>query len=709
MTFFFPVNPIIMTQHSFARRAAFAAAVLALTAGTAQAQTKIKTKSSSAGKQKTTVATPTSGTGITLANLDRSVAPCDNFFQFASGSWLKNNPIPASETRWGSFQELANRNQEIERRILEKAANDRMARPGTNLQKVGDFYAAAMDSMGIEKAGLKYLQPRLNQIAAINDLPTMQHYLADPRSFGTGWYGFGISQDSKNSTQYAVRMGQGGLSLPDRDYYLKDDARSKAIRAAYQTYQVNIFKMLGDDPAMAEKNAAAVTRIETRLAKASRSRVDLREREKNYNKLTVEQATTDYPNLNIPLLLKDSGLSNVKEIIVGQPEFLKEVSVMFKEEPLADQKQYLRWHLVSGVTAALPKAYSDESFNFSKVLTGAKQQQPRWKRALRATDGALGEAFGQLYVDEAFSPEAKARAKAMVENLRVAYAERIQATEWMSAATKAEALKKLNAFAVKIGYPDKWKDYSALKISRESALNNLFATSEWASRDNLSKFGKPIDRTEWGMTPPTVNAYYNSSMNEIVFPAGILQSPFYDPKADDAVNYGGIGAVIGHEMTHGFDDQGRKSDASGNLRDWWTKEDGEKFMAKAAVVGKQFDAFMPLDSVHVNGNLTMGENLADLGGLTIAYQAFQKTPQYKAGKSIDGFTPAQRFFLGYAQIWRTNARPEFLRQQVQTDPHSPAQFRTNGPLQNMPEFHAAFGCKDGDKMVRPAADRAKIW
>ncbi|WP_460610300.1 M13 family metallopeptidase [Hymenobacter terrigena] len=700
-----------MSKPFFAGRLALSAAVLALAAGGAQAQTKIKTKSSSDGKQKTSVPANAgqTGTGISLANMDKSVSPCDNFFQFASGTWLKNNPIPAAETRWGAFNELADRNQAIERRILEKAANDRMAKPGTNLQKVGDFYAAAMDSMAIEKAGLKYLQPRLNQIAAINDLATMQHYLADPRSFGTGWYGFGVSQDSKNSTQYAVRMGQGGLTLPDRDYYLKDDARSKAIRTAYQTYQVNVFKMLGDDQATAEKNAAAVTRIETRLAQASRSRVALREREKNYNKMTVEQATADYPNLNIPLLLKDSGLNGVKEIIVGQPEFLKEVSTMFKEEPLADQKQYLRWHLVSGVTSALPKAYGDEAFKFSQVLTGAKQQQPRWKRALRATDGALGEAFGQLYVDEAFSPAAKARAKVMVENLRQAYAERIQATEWMSAQTKAEALKKLNAFAVKIGYPDKWKDYSALKISRESALNNLFATAEWASKDNLSKFGKPIDRGEWGMTPPTVNAYYNSSMNEIVFPAGILQPPFYDPKADDAVNYGGIGAVIGHEMTHGFDDQGRKSDASGNLRDWWTKEDGEKFMAKAAVVGKQFDAFSPLDSVHVNGNLTMGENLADLGGLTIAHQAFQKTAQAKAGKSIDGFTPEQRFFLGYAQIWRSNQRPEALRQQIQTDPHSPGQYRTNGPLQNMPEFHQAFGCKEGDKMVRSAADRAKIW
>ena len=699
-----------MNSFSFLGRAALSAAVLGLAAGAAQAQTKIKTKTS-AGKTKTTVAAAAgqTGTGISLANMDRSVSPCDNFFQFASGSWLKNNPIPAAETRWGAFNELADRNQAIERRILEKAATDRMTKPGTNLQKVGDFYAAAMDSAAIEKAGLKYLQPRLNQIAAINDPATMQRYLADPKSFATGWYGFGVAQDSKNSTQYAVRMGQGGLSLPDRDYYLKDDARSKAIRAAYQTYQVNLLRMLGDDAATAEKNAAAVTRLETRLAKISRTRVALREREKNYNKMTVAQATADYPNLNLPLLLKESGLGAAQEIIVGQPEFLKEVSALFAEEPLADQKQYLRWHLVSAVTSALPKAYGDESFKFSQVLSGAKQQQPRWKRALRATDGALGEAFGQLYVDEAFSPAAKARAKVMVENLRTAYAERIQATEWMSADTKAEALKKLNAFAVKIGYPDKWKDYSALSISRESALGNLFATAEWASKDNLGKFGKPIDRGEWGMTPPTVNAYYNSSMNEIVFPAGILQPPFYDPKADDAVNYGGIGAVIGHEMTHGFDDQGRKSDASGNLRDWWTKEDADKFNAKAAVVGKQFDAFSPLDSVHVNGSLTMGENLADLGGLTIAHQAFQKTAQAKAGKSIDGFTPEQRFFLGYAQIWRSNQRPEALRQQIMTDPHSPGQYRTNGPLQNMPEFHQAFGCKEGDKMVRPTAVRAKIW
>ncbi|MBF9236636.1 M13 family metallopeptidase [Hymenobacter sp. BT683] len=700
-----------MHQFSFVRKAALSAALLGFLAGGAQAQTKVKTKSS-AGKTKTTApaaAKGQTGTGISLANLDRSVDPCTDFYQFANGNWLKNNPIPGSETSWGGFNELRARNRGVARRILEKAAADRTAKPGSNMQKVGDFYAAAMDSVAIEKAGLKYLQPRLNKINAIQDLAGIQSYLADPKNIGKGWYGLGVSQDSKNSSVYAVQMRQGGLTLPDRDYYLKEDARSKTIRAAYRNYQVNLFKLLGDDQATAEKNADAVTRLETRMAKASRERVALRDREKNYNKMTVDQVAAAYPNLNIPLRLQQSGLASAKEIIVGQPEFLKEASAMLKEEPIADQKQYLRWHLVEAVTAALPKAFVDEEFRFSQVLTGAKQPQPRWRRAFAATDGALGEAFGQIYVDEDFSPAAKARAKQMVENLRVAYAERIQATEWMSAATKAEALKKLNAFVVKIGYPDKWKDYSALNISRESALNNLFAAADWGTKDNLSKFGKPIDRTVWGMTPPTVNAYYNASLNEIVFPAGILQPPFYDPKADDAVNYGGIGAVIGHEMTHGFDDQGRKVDSQGNLRDWWAKEDGEKFVTKAAVVGKQFDAFTPIDSLHVNGNLTMGENLADLGGLTIAYQAFMKTPQAKAAKSVDGFTPQQRFFLGWAQVWRTNMRPESLRQQIQTDPHSPGQYRTNGPLQNMQEFHEAFGCKDGSKMVRSTADRAKIW
>ena len=652
---------------------------------------------------------PQQGVGINLANIDRSVAPCEDFYHFANGSWIKNNPVPAAETRWGSFNELADRNIAVEKRILVKAAANRAAKPGTNEQKVGDFYAAAMDSAAIEAAGLQYLQPRLDQIAGLKSLAAIQQYMADPKSFSVGWYGLGVGQDGKKSTEYAVQLRQGGLGLGDRDYYLKEDGRSKTIRTAYKAYMSSIFQLLGDAPSLAATNADAVMALETKLAQASRSRVDLRDRLKNYNKVPVAQAAKDYPNLNLPLRLKDAGLSNAQDVIIGQPEFLAAANELLANTPIADQQQYLRWNLVSDVTPALPKAYGDAAFRFQQVLTGAKQQQPRWKRSLRATDGALGEAFGQLYVDEAFSPAAKAKAKEMVENLRTAYAERIMATDWMSADTKKEAIQKLNAFAVKIGYPDKWKDYSKLKITRQSALQNLFATAEWRKEDNLRKFGKPIDRGEWGMTPPTVNAYYNSSMNEIVFPAGILQPPFYDPKADDAVNYGGIGAVIGHEMTHGFDDQGRRSDAKGNLRDWWTKDDNDKFNAKADMVGKQYDAFSPLDSVHVNGKLTMGENLADIGGLTIAYQAYQKTAEAKAAKPIDGFTPNQRFFLGFAQIWRANMRPEALRQQIQTDPHSPGMYRTNGPLMNMPEFYEAFGCKDGNKMVRATADQSRIW
>ena len=693
-----------MKQVYFARCAALSAAVLGLLAAPAQAQ--MKTKPGSAGKPPVAAKAGTSGLA---ASVDASVRPCDDFYQHATGTWLKNNPIPPAEATWGTGNLLRDRNQAVLRRILNKAAADRTAKPGTNARKVGDYYASAMDTAAIEAAGLKYLTPYLNRIEQVQDLTGMQ-LLADPKAhLGSAWYGLGVLQDLKKNDVYAVYISQSGLSLPDRDYYLTEDARSKSIRAAYQNYLVNTFKLLGDADAAAQKNAATVQRFETRLAKASRTRVQMRDIPAMYNKMTLVQLSKDYPNLKFAPALQQRGLGAAQEIIVTQPEFAKEVNTMLTEEPLADQKTYLRWHLVRSATAALPKAYMDEVFKLSQVLGGAKKQPPRWKRTLQATDNALGEAFGQLYVDEAFSPQAKLRAKALVENLRAAYAERIQATDWMSAATKAEALKKLNAFTVKIGYPDKWKDYSTLKIERESYLNNVFASQEWAEQQNNRKYGQPVDRSEWSMTPPTVNAYYSPLKNEIVFPAGILQAPFFDPTADDAMNYGAIGSVIGHEMTHGFDDNGRQFDAQGNLRDWWTKEDGEKFTAKAAVVGQQFDAFTPLDSVHVNGKLTMGENLADLGGLTIAYQAFQRTQQAKDQKKIDGFTPNQRFFLAYGQSWSRNQRPEALRQQILTDNHSPGQFRVLGPLQNMPEFHAAFQCKEGDKMVRPAASRAKIW
>ncbi|SNC76681.1 putative endopeptidase [Hymenobacter gelipurpurascens] len=693
------------------RRATAAVFALAL-AGCATSQPSATTTPTVAAPVTAVASVP--GRSIALADIDRSVSPCDDFFQFSGGNWLKNNPVPGYASSWGPRNLLGDRTQATLKRILEEAAANTTAAKGSNAQKVGDFYASGMDSVGLEKAGLKYLQPELARIAAIKDLKTLQTELARQQTLGTGaFFRAGVGPDRKQSTVYAVNFSQGGLGMPDRDYYLKDDARSKAVRTAYITYLTNTFKLMGDAEATAGKKAATVVRLETRLAQASKDRVALRDPYASYNKMTVAEANAQFPNINLPGMLAQNGLGTAKEVIIGQPAFFKEVSTMLKQEPLADVKTYMTWQLVSSVPSALPKAYSDEAFRFAQVQSGAKQQPVRWKRMQSATDATLGEAFGQLYVDKAFSPAAKQKALDMVANIKASMADHIQTNTWMSDATKQEALKKLNALRVKIGYPDKWKDYSALNISRESYLKNVLAARQWNYQQNVKKFGGPIDRNEWGMTPPTINAYYNPPMNEIVFPAGYLQPPFFDPEADDAVNYGAIGGVMGHEMTHGFDDQGRQYDSEGNLRDWWTKEDGEQFTQRAAVVGRQYDAFSPLDSVHVNGKLTMGENLADFAGLTIVHAALEKQLQKQYGNGprpiIDGFTPEQRFFLSWAQLRRTNIRPEALRQQILTDPHSPGQYRTIGPLMNMPQFYQAFGCQQGQKMVRPDAERAVIW
>ena len=654
------------------------------------------------------------GVGLNVADLDRSVEPCDDFFQFSGGTWLKNNPIPAYASSWGPRNLLGDRTQALLRQILEEAAANTSAATGSNLQKVGDYYASGMDSVAIEKAGIEPLKSELARIAATKDLKSLSATVAQQHQLGTGaFFRASVAPDRKNSTVYAVNLNQGGLSMPDRDYYLKDDARSTAIRTAFVAYMTNTFQLMGDPAATAAKKAAAILRLETRLAKASKTRVELRDPNANYNKMTVAAFQQQFPSVGLPVILAQNKLGAAKEVIVGQPLFFQDLNAVLKTEPLADLKTYMQWQLVSSVAAALPKAYSDEAFRFAQVQSGAKQQPVRWKRMLAATDNTLGEAFGQLYVDKAFSPAAKQKALDMVANIKASMAEHIQTNTWMSDDTKAEALKKLNALRVKIGYPDKWKDYSALTISRASYLQNVLNARRWNYQQNVEKFGQPIDRNEWGMTPPTINAYYNPPMNEIVFPAGYLQPPFFDPNADDAVNYGAIGGVMGHEMTHGFDDQGRQYDSQGNLRDWWTKADGEEFTRRAAVVGHQYDAFSPLDSVHVNGKLTMGENLADFAGLTIVYAALQKQLQKQYGDGprpkIDGFTPEQRFFLSWAQLRRTNIRPEALRQQLLTDPHSPGQYRTIGPLMNMPQFYEAFGCQQGQKMVRAEAERAKIW
>jgi len=471
-----------------------------------------------------------------------------------------------------------------------------------------------------------------------------------------------------------------------------------------------MFKLIGDGAATAEAEAKTVLAFETRLAKASFTRVERRDPDKNYNKMTQAQLAGLTPDFSWPEFFAGIGLSKPGDVNVGQPPFFKEVNVMMKEVPLSDWRTYLRWRLVSNAASALSSPFVNENFHFyGTILTGAKELQPRWKRIIQIINRTMGEALGQLYVDKAFSPQAKARAKEMVNNLVAAMREHINGLEWMDATTRAAALKKLESFGVKIGYPDKWRDYSKLEIDRTSYLENLRRAAEFNFNFNMEKIGKPVDRTEWGMTPPTVNAYYSATRNEIVFPAGILQPPFFDPKADDAVNYGGMGAVIGHEISHGFDDQGSKFDANGNLKMWWSPETRKKFDERTALVVQQFDGYVAIDSLHVNGKLTLGENIGDLAGLSIAYTALEKALTGKPRMLIDGFTPEQRFFLAWAQIWRRNSTPEALRLQVRTDPHSPSMFRTNGPLSNMPSFYRAFGCADGDTMVRPDAVRAKVW
>ena len=650
------------------------------------------------------------GVGLDIAGLDAAVSPCADFSEYVNGKWSRNTPIPAAESYWGNFNLVQERNQAIMRQILDEAAATKGAKPGSNLQKVGDYYATAMDSAAINRAGLAPLQGEIYRIMSAKTKAALVPVIARHQQLGTNAFvNIDVQPDAKNSVKYAAYLSQGGLGMGDRDYYLKNDSRSVAVRTAYRTYLTNTFKLLGDDPTTAPVSTETVMRLETRLAQASRSKEDLRDPLANYNKLTVAQLQKQYPTLMPVQLLKSANMALAQEVIVGQPDFVKEVEAVLKSASLPDLKTYLRSHLVTALSSALPQKFVDERFRYSQAVYGVKQQQPRWKRMLNATDRALGEASGQLYVDRAFPPAAKERMLVLVENLRSAYAEKIQAADWMAPATKVQALEKLKAFAVKIGYPDKWKDYSALNISRQSYLQNVVNARIWESNRQAKKLGQPIDRQEWDMTPPTVNAYYNPLMNEIVFPAGILQPPFFDLNADDAVIYGGIGAVIGHEMTHGFDDEGRQYDAKGNLRDWWTKEDAEKFNQRAALVSTQYSAFSPFDSVYVNGKLTMGENLADLGGVTIAYAALQKQLMNKRMMKLDGFTPAQRFFIAYAQNWRSNARPEALKDQMKTDPHSPDQYRTLGPLQNFPEFYEAFGCKPGDKMMRAEAQRAKIW
>ncbi len=657
-------------------------------------------------------ANPAAIHGIDPGNIDKQVSPATDFYKFADGGWLAANPVPAEYSRWGSFNELLEKNMRDLHEILDDASANTSGTRTSNVQKIGDFYASAMDSEAAEREGTKPLADEFGRIAAIaspSDLPAeiahLHVMLANPL------FGFYVNQDAKNSSQVIAQVRQGGLGLPDRDYYTKDDDHSREIRAQYLAHIQKLLELCGDDPAAASAAAKTVMAIETRLAKASMTRVEQRDPNATYHRMSVSDLSEIAPAFDWKAYFTAIGKPSPGPINVEQPAFFREVSAMMTDVPVADWKTYLRWHVVDAASPWLSSAFVTENFHFrGEVMTGAKQIQPRWKRALRATDRNLGDALGTQYVKRFFPPAAKARAMQMVDNLRAAFKERLRTRIWMSDDTKSKALDKLSSFRVKIGYPEKWRDYSALTIDRGPFIANLMRASEFEFKRDLDKIGQPVDRTEWGMTPPTVNAYYNPQLNEIVFPAGILQPPFFDPEADDAVNYGGMGAVIGHEMTHGFDDEGNKFDADGNLKDWWTPVDRIAFDSRAHLLEQQYSDCVVIDTIHENGKLTLGENIADLGGLTIAFAALKKSEEGKPPVPvIDGFTPEQRFFLAWAQIWRANYRDQELRRLVILDPHAVSPLRVNCPLSDMPEFQHAFGLKAGDPMVRSESLRASIW
>ncbi len=649
-------------------------------------------------------------TELVSTNVDSTISPRNDFYDFAVGKWLKNNPIPADQSIWASFTILYENTNKQVRKIVEAVAKEK-AKRGTIAQKVGDFYSTGMDSAKIEKLGLKPLQPEFDRISKINSKRDLIKEVAHQHLYTSApLFYFGAQPDAKNSDMMIAGLTQGGLGLPDRDYYVKDDKRSKQVRAEYVKYMQKIFTLLGDSKEQAEKNSGVIMKIETRLAKHSRTRVERRDPNKNYNKMSVNDLEKLAPNFDWKLFFTSLGWNNLGDINVGQPEFFKEESKMINEIPLPEWKQYLRWNLIRRASNYLNSAFVNANFKFwGEFLRGSKKMRPRWKRVLSATNGALGEAIGQLYVKKYFPPEAKERANKIVHTLLESMKESIQNNTWMSDSTKKQALIKLAAFGVKIGYPDKWKDYSKLEIKTDSYVQNVMRSNEFDVKRNLAKIGKPVDKSEWHMNPQTVNAYYSPLNNEIVFPAAILQPPFYDVNADDATNYGAMGAVIGHEITHGFDDQGRQFDAKGNLKDWWTKKDAEKYKERAQKIIDQFNSYVPIDSMHINGQLTQGENIADLGGLTISYNSYKKTDEFKQNKKLDGFTPTQRFFFSWANVWKTNIRPALLKLRLKTDPHSPGKYRVNGPLSNLTFFYKAFNVKPGDKMWRPDSVRVKIW
>jgi putative endopeptidase len=648
--------------------------------------------------------------GFRVEDIDKSCKPCDDFFQYANGNWIKNNPIPADYASWGSAQIVNESNQKQLHEILEAAAGNTGAAAGSSERKVGDFYASCMDESAINAAGAKPLDEEFARIAGMEDKKQLAELAAHLHAETVGvFFVFASTQDLKDSSRVIGEADQGGLGLPDRDYYTRTDADSKALRENYVAHIAKMFVLLGDSAEKAAAEAQTVLAVETALAEASWTNVKLRDPEIQHHITSLEELGKLTPHFGWKDYFSGTGHPELSVINVGQPDYFAAMDKEIAGRSLEEWKTYLRWHLINHAAATLSEPFVQENFDFNaRTLAGAKEIRARWKRCAAATDIHLGEALGQIYVAKYFPPDAKAQVQEMVGNLREALSEDIPTLSWMSAETKKAALAKLEAFHVKIGYPDKWRDYEGLHVERGSyALNTLRGARFETARD-LNKIGKPVDHGEWGMTPPTVDAYNNAQLNEIVFPAGILQPPFFDPKRDAAFNYGGMGAIIGHEITHGFDDQGAKFDLQGNMKDWWTEKDLKEFQSRGDCVAKQFDGYVVDGDLHMNGKLVEGESIADLGGLVIAYAAYQK---YLEGKSraadAHGFAPEQRFFLGYANSWKSHMRPELAKLQANTDPHPLPKFRANGAVSDMAEFAKAFGCKRGDAMVREPA--CKIW
>lgn len=646
------------------------------------------------------------------AALDTTVAPGDDFFTYANGTWLKNNPIPASESNSGIGIEVQ---KEVYGRLRQTSVEAAAAKApaGSNQQKIGDFWSVGLDSVKADKLGVAPIKPELDRIAAMKTVAEVPGVIAHEIPLGVrALIGPRVNQDAKNSDKMVLYLWQSGLGLPNRDYYFNTDTRTKNIRREYLKHVANTFKLLGQDSTTAKANADQVMALETTLAKSSRKLEALRDPYANYHKMTIAQLDKLTPGIDWKTWLGQMGSTNVDTVIVGQPEFYQAAGQLLKTKPLAAWKAYLTWQVVREFAPTLSHQFVDESFHFyGTVLRGATAIRPRWKRVLDMQENALGEALGQLFVKEYFKPEAKARYDTLVKNVVASFAEHIQKVDWMSAPTKTVALEKLRKIAPKVGYPNKWKDYSALNIDRSSLAGNVMRANQWQYRYQLNKLGKPVDRTEWEMTPQTYNAYYNPSNNEIVLPAAAFAVPgLLDADADDALVYGYAGAsTIGHELTHGFDDEGSQFDAKGNLHEWWTKDDRKRFNQRVNGIVKQFNGYTLLDSLHINGKATAGENIADLGGIVIGLDAFKKTKQYREGKKINGLTPTQRYFLGYALGWQMHVRDESLASQLLTDVHSPAQYRVNGPMADVPAFYEAFGIKPGQKLYRPDSTRVVIW